>query len=102
MKRGIMKKLPDWLEQKYLEWEKSEGSRQTYYTFARYLDVGHSLLAQWISGTAVPQGDDLARVAGVLGPEIYAILQVPPPGSPLAAISSNFNLLPAAFQSRLA
>ncbi len=97
-----MKKLPDWLEQKFLEWEKSEGSHQTYYTFARYLDVGHSTLTLWISGTAVPQGADLDKVAGKLGAEIYEILNAPAPSSPLGAISSYFHLLPAAFQSRLA
>ena len=97
-----MKKLPDWLEQKFLEWEKSEGSHQTYYTFARYLDVGHSTLTLWISGAAVPQGEDLARVASKLGPEIYDILNSPPPSSPLTALDANFILLPSAFQSRLA
>ncbi len=96
-----MKTLPDWLEQKFLEWEKSEGSHQTYYTFARYLDVGHSTLTLWISGTAVPQGEELDKVASKLGLEIYTILNAPAPG-PLAAITSNFHLLPTAFQSRLA
>ncbi len=97
-----MKTLPDWLEQQFLEWEKSEGSRQTYYTFARYLDVGHSALTLWISGTTVPQGDDLAKLASVLGNEIYEILNVPQPSTPLASIIANFQLLPAAFQLRLA
>jgi hypothetical protein len=97
-----MKKLPDWLEQKFVEWEKSEGSRQTYYSFARYLDVGHSALALWISGTGVPQGDDLAKVASKLGAEIYEIVNVASPSTPLATISANFHLLPAAFQARLA
>ncbi len=96
-----MKTLPDWLEQKFLEWEKSEGSHQTYYTFARYLDVGHSTLTLWISGAAVPQGEELDKVATKLGPEVYTILNAPAPG-PLAAITANFHLLPAAFQSRLA
>ncbi len=96
-----MKKLPDWLEEKFLEWEKSEGGRQTYYTFARFLDVGHSKLALWMSGTTEPQGDDLALVASKLGPEIYEILNTPPPSSPLAEITANFHLLPAALQTRL-
>ncbi len=97
-----MKTLPEWLEQKFQDWEKSEGSHQTYYTFARYLDVGHSTLTLWISGTAAPQGDDLARVASKLGAEIYEILHVAPPSTPLATISANYHLLPAAFQTRLA
>ncbi len=97
-----MNKLPDWLEIKFNEWEKTEGSGQTYYTFARYLDVGHSLLALWMTGAAIPQGEDIAKLAGKLGPEIYDILEAAPPTSPQAAIAANFETLPSAFQSRLA
>ncbi len=97
-----MKTLPDWLEQKFLEWEKTEGGRQTYYGFARYLDVGHSTLTLWMSGTAVPQGDDLTQLASKLGPEIYDLFNTPSPSAPLAAITANFHTLPAALQSRLA
>ncbi len=97
-----MKTLPDWLEQKFLEWEKAEGGRQTYYSFARFLDVGHSTLTLWMSGSAVPQGEDLTRVASKLGPEVYDILNTAPPSTSLAAITANFHLLPAALQSRLA
>ena len=97
-----MKNLPDWLEQKFKEWEKMEGSPQTYYTFARYLEVGHSSLALWISGAAVPQGDDLARVASKLGSDIYDILKPQPSNSPVSTMTAAFESLPAAFQSRLA
>lgn len=97
-----MKTLPEWLEQKFTEWEKLEGSAQTYYTFARYLDVGHSSLTLWISGTAVPQGDDLAKVASKLGSEIFEILNLQPSNFALSTMSTHFEALPAAFQSRLA
>jgi len=97
-----MKNLPDWLEQKFKEWEKMEGSPQTYYTFARYLEVGHSSLTLWISGAAVPQGDDLARVASKLGSDIYDILKPQPSNSPVSTMTAAFESLPAAFQSRLA
>ena len=97
-----MKTLPDWLEQKFKEWEKLEGSPQTYYTFARYLDVGHSSLTLWISGAAVPQGDDLARLASKLGPEINDILKPQSSTPPLSTFTAAFESLPSAFQSRLA
>ncbi len=97
-----MKTLPEWLEQKFLEWEKTEGGRRTYYSFARYLETGHSTLALWMSGSASPQGDDLTRLASKLGSEVFEILNTPSPSSPIAAISANLQLLPAAFQSRLA
>jgi len=51
----------EWLELKYIDWEKSQSNRQSYYNFARYLDVNHTALAQWMSGVSKPQGDDLAK-----------------------------------------
>jgi hypothetical protein len=97
-----MKTLPEWLDQKYREWEKTQGGNQSYYAFARFLDVGHSSLTLWIAGAVIPEGDDIPRLAGKLGPEIYSILNLSSPDSPLEKLSSNFSSLPAAFQSRLA
>jgi hypothetical protein len=97
-----MKTLPDWLDQKYREWEKEQGSNQNYYSFARFLDVGHSSLTLWISGASVPEGDDVTRLAGKLGPEIYSILNLSTPDSTLDKIVASFSSLPAAFQARLA
>ncbi len=97
-----MKTLPEWLDQKYRDWEKAQGSNQTYYTFARFLDVGHSSLTLWISGSAVPDGDEITRLAAKLGPEIYAIMDLTTPDSALDKMVAGFRSLPAAFQSRLA
>jgi len=97
-----MKTLPEWLDQKYRDWETAQGGNQSYYTFARFLDVGHSSLSLWISGAAVPAGDDIPRLAGKLGPEIYSILNLSTPDTILDKLVTSFRLLPAAFQSRLA
>jgi hypothetical protein len=97
-----MKTLQEWLDEKYKEWERTQGGSQTYYTFARFLDVGHSSLTLWISGSAAPTGDDIPRLASKLGPEIYTILKLPAPDSPLSKLTASFSLLPAAFQTRLA
>jgi hypothetical protein len=96
-----MKTLPEWLDQKYREWEKAQGANQTYYTFARFLDVGHSSLTLWISGASIPSGEDIPRLASKLGPEIYTILNLAAPNSPLDKLIASFGSLPTAFQSRL-
>lgn len=64
----------EWLEQKFTEWEQTKPTRQSYYNFARYLDVSHTDMTQWISGVSQPSGDDLAKLAAKLGTEIYTIL----------------------------
>ena len=97
-----MKTFQEWLEEKYKDWEKNQEGKQSYYTFARYLDVGHSSLTLWIAGAAAPEGDDLVLLASKLGPEVYDHLNLAKPTSPLGMITASFNLLPAAFQSRLA
>lgn len=91
----------EWLDQKYAKWERTQAGRQTYYNFARYLDVNHTDLTQWISGTARPAGDDLAKIAGKLGDEIYDLLGVANPDSQFPRMAAAFNSLPAALRQRL-
>jgi len=97
-----MKTLPEWLDQKYRDWEKAQGGSQTYYTFARYLEVGHSALTLWISGASLPASEDVSRLASKLGPEIYTILNISEKDSPRERLVAHLDELPAAFQTRLA
>lgn len=92
----------EWLEQKYIAWEKTRTNRQSYYSFARFLDVSHTALAQWMSGVSKPLGDDLAKIAGKLGPEIYTLVGVVLPASQSQSLTGSYNLLPAALRGRLA
>jgi transcriptional regulator with XRE-family HTH domain len=92
----------EWLEQKFSDWDKSQPARQSYYNFARYLDVNHTALAQWMSGVSKPAGDDLAKIAGKLGSEIYALVGAVAPSAQGQVLASSFNLLPSAMRSRLA
>ena len=90
----------EWLEQKYADWEKTQPSRQSYYNFARYLDVAHTVLTQWVSGVSRPAGDDLAKLAAKLGNEIYSILGVSSPSIPYG-IEASISKLPKALRERL-
>jgi hypothetical protein len=95
-----MPSLPEWLESKYQDWVKGQPEKQSYYTFARYLDVAHSVFTQWASGVARPSEEDLAKLAGKLGPEVYDLVEMPRPGG-APGLPADFLYLPAAFQSRL-
>ncbi len=84
----------DWLNQKFIEWEHSQGRKQSYYSFARYLEVSQSGLGQWMTGSSVPGGDDLLNIATKLGPEIYDILGLPRPNSEIQRVTVSFASLP--------
>lgn len=91
----------DWLEQKYTEWEQPQPTRQSYYNFARYLDVGHTALTQWVSGVSQPTGDDLAKLAAKLGGDIYAVLGLPSPLLSNQGLAASLIKLPSALRGRL-
>jgi hypothetical protein len=93
--------FPEWFEQKYAEWERAQSGRQSYYNFARYLDVNHTALAQWVSGVSQPGGDDLAKIASKLGGEIYSLLGILPPGGQLQNLASSLASLPLALRQRM-
>lgn len=97
-----MATVKNWLNQKFAEWEKAQGQRQSYYAFARYLEVSQSGLAQWMTGNSVPGGDDLINIAGKLGPEIYEILGLPRPNAEMQRVTVSFASLPPDIREKLA
>ncbi len=97
-----MATVKDWLNQKFVEWEKTQGHKQSYYAFARYLEVSQSELGQWMIGSSIPGGDDLLNIAGKLGPEIYDILGLPRPNVEVQRLTVSFAGLPPDIRQRLA
>ncbi len=97
-----MATLIDWLNQKFNEWEKAQGRRQSYYAFARYLEVSQSGLSQWMTGGSVPGGEDLLALASKLGPEVYDVLGLPRPNAEIQRMTVSFASLPADIRQRLA
>lgn len=90
-----------WLNEKFAEWEKTQGSRQSYYAFARYLEVSQSGLAQWMMGSGVPGGDDLLNIANKLGPEIYDVLGLPRPNAMVQRLTVSITNLPPEIRENL-
>lgn len=90
-----MANVKDWLNQKFTEWEQSQGHKQSYYAFARYLEVSQSGLAQWMTGSAVPGAEDLAAIAGKLGADIYDFMGLPRPSTEMQRFTLSFASLPA-------
>ncbi len=65
-----------WLEQKYLEWVAQEGRRRSLTEFAAYLNVPQPQLSHYMNGTRIPRGENLDRIAAVLGEDVYEVAQV--------------------------
>jgi transcriptional regulator with XRE-family HTH domain len=89
-------KFSQWLNERFLEWEKQQGKRQTVSAFARYLDVPQSSLSSWMAGAYVPSGENLLLLATKLGAEIYDTLGIsrPPIADPdVIYIASVWNRL---------
>jgi transcriptional regulator with XRE-family HTH domain len=96
-----MASCKEWLNQKFVEWEKAQGRKQSYYSFSRELGVSQSSLAQWMDGSAIPNGDDLLTLAEKLGPEIYESIGMPRPHAQLQRLTVAFPGLPAGLRDRL-
>jgi transcriptional regulator with XRE-family HTH domain len=96
-----MASLKDWLTNKFNEWEKSQGRSQSYYAFARYLEVSQSGLAQWMTGGSAPSGEDLISLADKLGPEVYDVLGLPRPNTEVQRVTVSFASLPPDIRERL-
>lgn len=96
-----MATLKDWLNLKFNDWEKTQGRSQSYYAFARYLQVSQSGLSQWMTGGSIPAGEDLLNLASKLGPEIYDVLGLPRPNAEVQRITVSFASLPTDIRQRL-
>jgi transcriptional regulator with XRE-family HTH domain len=85
----------DWVLQKFLEWEKDTGHRQSFSAFARYLGVKTASLTQWRLGEYTPTGMNLLKIAEKLGNGVYGVLGYPIPNEP------NLDSLPPRLKSAL-
>ncbi len=96
-----MATFKDWINQKFSAWEKAQGGRQSYYAFARFLGVSQSGLGHWMTGGAVPSGDDLLILADKLGPDVYDSLGLPRPNAEARKVTVSFSSLPPDIRQRL-
>jgi hypothetical protein len=93
--------IKDWLNQKFIEWEKMQSHKQSYYAFARYLEVSQSGLGQWMAGSGVPSGDDLLNLARKLGPEVFDVMGLPRPNAEAQRLTVSFASLPPDMRDNL-
>ena len=82
----------EWLMQKFLDWEKTQSSRQSFSAFARYLGIKVSTVTQWRIGNNPPSYEMAVKIAEKLGDEVFTVLGYDPPGGLLGAFPAAMRL----------
>jgi transcriptional regulator with XRE-family HTH domain len=93
--------LPQFLDQKYLQWQTAQGKRKTVQEFADYLGISQSVLSHYMNGKRKkPTSDNLRALSNKLGFEIYDVLGLPRPDPDLAYISQNWDKVSEEFRQK--
>lgn len=82
-----------WLEMKYLDWQRRQGGRKTVLQFAEYLDVSQQTLSNWLNETRKPQGDNVRKLADKFGLEVYDVLGLERPNADMFYLQSIWDEL---------
>lgn len=84
--------FPQFLEQKYLDWRRSEGEKRSIQDFASYLGIRQQVLSHYMNGVRKkPTSDNVRLIAAKLGFEVYDVLGLPRPDEDLAYITQHWN-----------
>ena len=83
------------LEMKFLEWQRREGGRRTVKEFAEYIGVSQSTISTWWNEDRKPEGENLLRLSLKLGVEVYDVLGKERPDIDLHYIQSIWEDLPS-------
>ena len=94
-----MMKFSDWLQSKFLEWEKKSGHRQSYANFARYLGVKQPSLVHWMNDDNPPSIKYIQLLASKLGPEVYDYFEIPRPPQMIREIEEVYEFIPPTDQT---
>ena len=97
------------LFEKFIEWERKQPKkRSSYSAFARYLSensrnitVSQPSLDAWLNNKYAPSEKYIPLLAEKLGPEVYDVLNLPPPDPILTYIVSQWNKLTPQLQKQI-
>jgi transcriptional regulator with XRE-family HTH domain len=90
-----------WLELKFLEWQRNQGGRKTVLQFADYLGVSQQTVSSWWNSPKIPQGDNIRKLADKLGLEVYDVLGLERPDPFLHYFIKHWEKLPEDAQDAL-
>ncbi len=92
----------EYIESKYLEWQRTQGKRKTLEQFAAYIGVSRPLLNMWMNGHRTPGLENVHLLAEIFGNEVYDITGYEQPNPYLQKINRLFEKLTPEHQRQLA
>jgi len=91
-----------WFESKFLEWRNSQEDRRANLNrFAEWLRIKQSSVSQYLNGYAVPEGENLFRIATKLGFEVYEFLGYDQPDRAVKEWQALYDLAPPDLRDEL-
>jgi transcriptional regulator with XRE-family HTH domain len=82
-----------WLENKFLDWQRSQGGRRPARKFAEWLGFEEATVNQWLNGHRRPSRGNVYLLALKLGLEIYDVLEMPRPDEGLYQVDVHWHML---------
>jgi hypothetical protein len=67
-----------WLNEHYATWT---DQHKTLTEWSAYLEIDQNLLSRWLGGKALPENENIEKLAKKLGNEIYEALGQKPPNA---------------------
>ena len=83
-----------WLQSRFETWRYQKGVRKTLTEFASYIGVSEDQALKYMNGSEQPKGSNLAKIAGMLGYDIYELVGI--------KTSDMLDALPPLFRVRFA
>ena len=87
------KKFAYWLNDKYIEWMKKDRKRGVS-KFAIWLGFKQATISGYLNGQHVPNPENIEKLAGKLGYEIYDALDLPRPDKRFSELKAKYFATP--------
>jgi transcriptional regulator with XRE-family HTH domain len=82
--------VTEWLHTKFMAFEKEKGKRQTVTAFAEYCGIRQVDMSRYMNGSRPVEGENLRKIAAVLGEELYDLVGKPRSDPRLKAIIEHW------------
>lgn len=97
-----MSKFPAWFNKAYKRWSRSQPGEEDFLAFCDLLGYSPSKVLEWLRGESVPVGLEVLSIAGILGLNVYEVLDLQKPDPELIKIFKSFPHLTGEYRSKLA
>jgi len=97
-----MSKFPAWFNKAYKRWSRSQPGEEDFLAFCDLLGYPPANVLEWFHGESVPEGPEVLSIAGILGINVYNVLELPKPDPELIKIFQSFSHLTGDDRSNLA